>query len=89
MPLLAQLFLNFAALCVLILYVGMKDLGQSEAKKHGRAAVAAEAQACAARGGNVTGCKRAAAATCIENTPYTRISLNDCYQLAGLRRPAR
>lgn len=87
MSFLAQLCLTFAALCALILYVAMKDVGQSANKEHGRAAIAAEARACAARGGNVTGCKRAAAATCIEHTPYTRISLNDCYQLAGLRRP--
>jgi len=89
MPFLAQLFLTFAALCALILYVAGKDVDQSANKEHGRAAVAAEADACAARGGNVNACKRAAAATCIEHTPYTRISLTDCYELAGLPHHAR
>ena len=89
MRFLGQLLLTIAALCALIMYVGMKDVDQSVKKEHGRAAVAAEAHACAARGGNVNACKRAAASTCIEHTPYTRISLTDCYALAGIPRHAR
>ena len=89
MSCLVQLLLTFGALCVLLMYGMQGVVGEREAKKHGRDALAAEAQACAARGGNTKACKRAAVATCIENTPFTRISLNDCYQLAGLpRRPA-